>query len=137
MKAIHSLGCGGALTIVVFGLVAGCALPGGGPGSLSGGYVSAFQAEVKPVLLAHVSPVYPSRLYRLGIRGDVMIFFIVERDGTVREAQAVDRPDPTDAEREFEAAALAAVRGWKFRPGEKNGAPVRVSLRIPFGFGDR
>ena len=35
---------------------------------------------------------------------------------------------------QFEAAALAAIRQWKFEPGKRAGKPVRFRMRQPFTF---
>jgi len=125
-----------AATLVALGLLAGCSSPyaDGSSGISSGDYLSAFQVDQPPALLTRVAPTYPPRLQRLGLHGKVSIFFIVEQDGSVREAQAVNRAHPTEDDLEFEAAALAAIRQWRFSPGRKGGEPVRVALTVPFTF---
>ena len=104
---------------------------------LTPGYISAFRANPKPVLLGKVTPEYPPGPQRLGLRGEVVLLFVVEVDGSVREAEVIDRISGSMEQRDFEQAALAAIVQWKFKAGEKDGVPVRVALRVPFGFGGR
>ena len=35
---------------------------------------------------------------------------------------------------EFEEPAMNAVKNWKFRPAQKSGAPVKISLILPIKF---
>lgn len=74
-------------------------------------------------------PVYPSDLKREGISGEVLVDFIVDAGGNVRNAFAVRAPN-----REFEDAACAAVSRWTFRPGRKDGRAVAVHMQVPIVF---
>lgn len=75
-------------------------------------------------------PQYPFELRRAGISGEVVVRFIVDSNGNVREPYIIRSTNPA-----FEAPVLDAVLKWKFRPGEKGGAKVNtrnVEIRIPF-----
>ncbi|MET0263321.1 MAG: energy transducer TonB, partial [Rariglobus sp.] len=77
-----------------------------------------------------VRPIYPSEMSRAGINGEVVVGFIVDSEGNVRNAYIV-----SSTHREFEAEALRAVARWKFKPGRKNGAYVNTgNVRLPFVF---
>ena len=71
--------------------------------------------------------VYPPQAQAAGIEGRVLVRYDVTAEGLVRNAR-VDSAHPPG---HFEAAALATVRSWRFRPllerGEPTDAPNRVS----------
>jgi protein TonB len=74
-------------------------------------------------------PSYPFEMRRAGISGEVLVDFIVDTNGDVRNASAVH-----STQREFEPAAVQAVSRWKFRPGRKNGHPVYTHMQVPIVF---
>jgi protein TonB len=74
-------------------------------------------------------PQYPFEMRRMGISGDVLVDFIVDTNGDVRNAFAVH-----SSQREFEASAVQAVSKWKFRPGKKNGHNVYTHMQVPIQF---
>lgn len=74
-------------------------------------------------------PQYPVEMRQAGISGEVVVEFVVDRDGAVTNAFALRSSRP-----EFEAAAVAAVSSWKFRPGQKGGQDVDTRLQIPIVF---
>ena len=79
-------------------------------------------------------PVYrkmPSytREMRRNAPGEVVIIFIVNKDGRVEEAKVQKSSHPA-----FERAALAAIKQWKFEPGKRDGEPVRFRMKQPFKF---
>lgn len=74
-------------------------------------------------------PQYPFEMRRQGIAGEVVVDFIVDTQGEVRNAYVL-----RSSQREFEAAAVAAVSKWKFRPGRKDGRDVPTRLQVPIVF---
>jgi protein TonB len=82
-----------------------------------------------PVARFQTKPQYPFEMRRAGIEGQVVVGFIVDSKGMVREAYPV-----RSTHREFEAAAVAAVSKWRFRPGKKGGRAVNTKMRIPIVF---
>ena len=66
---------------------------------------------------------------RAGITGDVLVEFIVDANGDVRNAFAV-----RSSQREFETAAVQAVSKWKFKPGRKGGRAVNTRMQQPITF---
>lgn len=85
--------------------------------------------DVLPKPIFQPAPVYPPQLRDSGFRGDVLVDFVVDREGRVTQAHVVRSLNPA-----FDDAALEALRRWKFEPGTKGGVPVRVAERIPIGF---
>lgn len=87
------------------------------------------QLDRAPVPRSRVAPEYPYALRRSEIQGEVLVEFIVDPAGNVIAAYAVSSTNAG-----FEAAAVAAVRRWKFQPGMKGGRAVNAKLRVPIVF---
>lgn len=85
--------------------------------------------DQKPVPTFQLPPTYPYEMKRAGINGSVVVGFIVDTTGAVRDAYVV-----SSSHSEFEAAALAAIQKWKFRPGRRKGAPVNTRMQQPLSF---
>jgi len=83
-----------------------------------------------PVPRVQVHPTYPHGMSRAGINGEVVVGFVVDAEGNVRNPYVI-----SSTHREFEAEALRAAARWKFKPGRKNGSSVSTSnVRLPFVF---
>ena len=89
--------------------------------------VAELDEQPKPII--RIAPSYPSKLMRAGIQGRVLVIFIVDEQGNIRNARVAESQYP-----EFSESALAAVRSWKFQPGKKDGKPVKTRVRIPLSF---
>ncbi|HEY3755961.1 MAG TPA: energy transducer TonB [Opitutaceae bacterium] len=74
-------------------------------------------------------PQYPFEMRRAGISGTVTVDFIVDAQGNVRNAYAVN-----STQREFENNAVVAVSKWHFRPGQKGGHAVATHMQVPVVF---
>ena len=74
-------------------------------------------------------PQYPTEMRKKGIAGQVVVDFIVDTNGDVRNAYVL-----RSSRREFEAAAVAAVSKWKFQPGRKGGRAVETHMQVPIVF---
>ena len=85
--------------------------------------------EKRPEVMASVSPVYPSDMRKAKIEGSVTLIFILSEEGRVEDPRVERSSRP-----EFERPALDAVRKWKFRPGMKDGEPVRTYMKLPIRF---
>ena len=87
----------------------------------------------QPVPLDRTPPIYPADLKAAGISGRVMVDFIVDTAGSVRNAYASG-----SSQREFEAPAVKAVAQWVFRPGQFGPRTVNTHMEVPilFGFSD-
>ncbi|HVU16745.1 MAG TPA: TonB family protein [Candidatus Didemnitutus sp.] len=87
------------------------------------------ELDVPPQLLKSVVPVYPSEAKRRGLTGSVELRYIVDTQGRVRDAWAVQDPGAG-----FERAAVEAVKQWTFQPGLKNGHPVNTMVQQELRF---
>ncbi len=83
----------------------------------------------RPVLSEYEAPRYPEGLALQGFGGLVVLDLTVSETGEVQQARVVNREHP-----ELEAAALEAVRQWKFEPRLQDGKPASATVRVPVGF---
>jgi len=79
-------------------------------------------------LVHKVEPRYPVIAQQVGIQGAVVIRALISRSGNIEHAEA-ESGQPL-----LTAAALAAVREWKYRPYYLNGEPVEVETEITVNF---
>jgi protein TonB len=79
-------------------------------------------------------PAYPPVAFRNGAEGWVELDFTVTEQGTVRDVEVVNA-EPAGV---FDAAAVAAVAAWRYRPRVVNGRPVmqRSSVTLSFNVAD-
>jgi len=82
-----------------------------------------------PVPVQKVDPQYPQTLKNERVAGEVVLYAVIRRDGSVDSIQLVRGID-----QQLDANAIRALRQWKFRPGAKQGAPVELEaiVHIPF-----
>lgn len=85
--------------------------------------------DQQPVARFQASPTYPYELKRQGITGEVIVDFIVDTNGNVRNATALPGSNA-----DFSASAAAAVSKWKFRPGRKANHAVFTHMQVPIEF---
>lgn len=87
-----------------------------------------------PVALHREAPAYPPAVREIGVEGSVEVALTVLRDGSVGWVRAL-RGEPRGF---FEQAAVAGVRGWRFRPARAGGAPIecRLVTRVRFALVD-
>jgi protein TonB len=81
-----------------------------------------------PVLLSVQPPVYPEMVREAGIDGTVTVQVLVGKDGKVKQAQAVDGPDP------LRASGVASARTAIFKPALQGTSPVEVWVMVPITF---
>jgi len=84
------------------------------------------QLDQQPIPKFRAKPQYPFEMRRAGITGEVVVEFIVDSNGDVRNPFAV-----RSTQREFEQSAVQAVSKWKFRPGRKGGHAVNTRMQVP------
>ena len=91
---------------------------GGGDGDLSG-----------PVPIRKVDPKYPPTLIAGHVEGEVVLYAIIRRDGSVDSIQLLKGVDP-----ELDQNAMEALARWKFRPALRHGTPIELEsvIHIPF-----
>lgn len=81
-------------------------------------------------LLKQVKPAYPDTARAQGIEGTVLLNAVIAKDGSLLSLVVMNRlADP-----ELAAAALDAVRQWRYQPTLLNGEPVEVVTTITVNF---
>ena len=82
-----------------------------------------------PIPLRKVDPKYPPELRTSHVDGEVILYAIIRKDGSVDSIQLVHSVDPL-----LDANAMEALAQWKFRPAERRGEPVDLEavVHIPF-----
>jgi len=88
-----------------------------------------------PEMLSAGGVIYPAEARQQKIEGFVKVIYDVTVDGTVVNARVVEA-DPPGV---FDAAALAAVRTWRFNPAVTNDKVVPaqgVVSRVKFKLGE-
>lgn len=96
----------------------------------SGGYAAPGTPELAGLApLKKVDPKYPPELRTQHVDGDVVLYAIIRKDGSVDSIQLVHSVDPR-----LDANAMEALAQWKFSPAEKHGEPVDLEavVHIPF-----
>lgn len=83
-----------------------------------------------PTAGAQEPPVYPESARLAGAEGFVDVSFVVLRDGQVGWPRVL-RAEPSGF---FEAAAIDAVRDWRYRPALAGGVPAECALRTRLRF---
>ena len=86
-------------------------------------------ARGAPVALETIAPAYPELARRAHVEGTVLLEAIIDVDGRVREARILGSAHPL-----LEAAALEAVRQWRYRSARIGERPVAVSLSVVVTF---
>lgn len=73
---------------------------------------------------------YPVVAQENGIQGRVTVSFVVNRDGTIVDAEVVRGIDAS-----LDKEALRVINSMpKWKPGEQRGKPVRVKYTVPINF---
>jgi TonB family protein len=109
---------------------------GGGIGTGQGGGIGAGTGAYRvgggvssPIAIYDPDPEYSDEARQAKYQGTVMLSVVVDTDGRPRQVR-VQRSLGMG----LDEKALAAVRGWRFAPGRKDGVPVPVQVNIEVVF---
>ena len=91
------------------------------------------QVDKPPRWIRKPRPIYPFVAQRKGLKGWVMMKFLVGKDGQATRVRAV-RSDPEDILEVFGPACVKAVEKSRFAPGEIGGDPVPTKVTFKFHF---
>jgi len=82
-----------------------------------------------PAPVRKVDPKYPPTLINEHVEGEVVLYAVIRRDGSVDSIQLVRGIDE-----QLDANAMNALSQWKFRPAMRQGEPVELEaiVHIPF-----
>jgi len=87
------------------------------------------QAVAGPVPLRKVDPKYPPSMMSAKVEGDVVLYAIIRRDGSVDSIEIVKSLDPL-----LDQNAMEALARWRFQAARREGRSVELAtiVRIPF-----
>lgn len=82
-----------------------------------------------PVPIRKVDPKYPPALAEARVEGEVILYAIIRKDGSVDSIQLVHSVEP-----QLDRNAMDALARWQFRPAERAGTAVELEavIHIPF-----
>lgn len=88
---------------------------------------------IAPLPIHAVDPGYPPELKEEGIEGTVILFAVIDRDGTVSQIRVLQSLNPV-----LDHNAEVAFSHWKFDPALLNNKPInlKVVVTVPFRFGE-
>jgi protein TonB len=78
-----------------------------------------------------VAPVFPPQALEKVAKGQVILQAVVRKDGTLGDFTVLRS---TACDCGFEAAALAAVAQWRYKPAAIDGEPVEIYFTIEVNF---
>jgi TonB family protein len=86
---------------------------------------------VAPFPSRKVDPKYPGEMMRERIEGEVVLYAVIHKDGTVHSVRVVRGLDPR-----LDEHAMRAFARWTFEPARVNGEPVELEalVHIPFRY---
>jgi TonB family protein len=84
-----------------------------------------------PSLVSKVDPKYPQVQIKEHVDGEVVLYAIIRKDGSVDSIQLVRGIDP-----QLDKNSMEALARWVFRPAAREGQPVELEavVHIPFKF---
>ena len=82
----------------------------------------------KGVLINRVDPQYPPLARQAGIHGAIVMQAVIDREGVVRNIEVISGPQ------QLRAAAVEAVRQWRYEPFVLDGLAVDVETTITVNF---
>ena len=83
--------------------------------------------DVVPNPITTIAPPYPPQMRQYRVEGKVMLEFVVDENGYVRDPVIVSSTNAG-----FDKVSLETIRKWRFEPGQKDGKIVKVRMRMPF-----
>ncbi len=85
--------------------------------------------SVAPKPVHQEAPVYPPSMRASGVRGQVIVDFVVDKSGRVVDPFALSSTAPA-----FDWPAIEAVKKWRFEPGLVDGHAVNTHMQVPIIF---
>jgi protein TonB len=82
----------------------------------------------EPVRIRSVAPVYPPLAVSARVAGRVVLDCVIDEEGRVTNVVVLEGHPLLDA------AAVDAVRRWRYRPTLLNGVPIAIQLQVVVSF---
>jgi len=93
------------------------------------GYYGVGGAVSAPVVICAQDPEYSEEARKARREGTVVLWLIVDIDGTPHQIQVVQSPSP-----DLVKPAIKAVQQWRFEPSKKDAQPVAVQINVEVSF---
>ena len=87
------------------------------------------KVDINPVPVKTPPPEYPNSMRQQGVSGVVAVSVVIDEKGSV-----ISTTVAKSTHADFESPATDAVKKWKFKPAQKDGAPVKMKVTIPIRF---
>ena len=84
-----------------------------------------------PQVIRDVKPNYTASALKARIEGNVVMEAVVREDGSVGDVKVTKS---LDTEHGLDEEAVKAMKKWEFKPGTKDGKPVRVAVQVEMTF---
>ncbi|GAB5558851.1 MAG: hypothetical protein SynsKO_04980 [Synoicihabitans sp.] len=97
--------------------------------SINGGESNEVAEVVNPTPIHQPKPEYPFWMRRAAVSGRVLVSFLVDVKGRVRDPFVAESSHPG-----FRGAAIETIKKWKFRPATRDGIPSEFRMQVPFIF---
>jgi len=88
-----------------------------------------FQLTSMPRMIHRETPIYPAIMRAQGKEGKVRLEVLIDSKGKIRKVTVIK-----SAGEAFDKAAIAAISNSSFTPGNIDGKPVAVLLKLPVNF---
>lgn len=85
--------------------------------------------DQKPEARVRINPQFPFEMRRAGLKGEVVVQFVVSSTGEVLDPVVVKTSNSG-----FNDSAIQAVLKWKFKPGKKGGTAVNTRVQQLLAF---
>src|SRR5436190_24268480 len=82
-----------------------------------------------PVRLKHIDPEYPKSQLDSGKDVEVVLTLTLDAEGKIEKAEVA-----VSGGKDFDDAALAAIKEWEFSPATRDGKPVHSKISASFHF---
>jgi protein TonB len=86
------------------------------------------QGVSRGLLIKKVDPVYPASALHMRIEGAVQLVATISKSGEISRVQVLS------GDKQLSAAAVDAVKRWKYKPYLLNGEPVDIDTQITINF---
>lgn len=98
------------------------------PANRPAGSPAGVARDAPPQVLSMTRPTYPREAHDKGIQGIVIVEILIDTEGRVARSRVIQSVP------ELDAAALAGVEAWRFKPAIRGGTPVPTTARTPIVF---
>ena len=94
-------------------------------------YYPAREVDEHPALVSQVRPAYPAKAVKAEVKGDVLVLFMLNENGSVDEVSVLEENPPGYG---FDAAVNEWLKQARFKPAMRKGRAVksRVVYRVTF-----